>query len=231
VFDNGSPQQGNGRKRADDESAKNRHGAFCSKRWNLGNCWRLIPLFVGAVYIEEDFGSDDLGDTFVITFQGGAPGTQLTRVEIDGDKAPHGLSRGDMIFDTVLRRPGCRRRLPVYLVSFQTKDPSASVRQTVEDGSSLLVLEFTNFQAGDKLIFSIDVDECWNTTRTKPTWTTSTCGSIRSLRDWNSKVLFSALGSTRRTTIRRKRPPRSGVSTINRWQAAAWICPVRTRAA
>ena len=31
------------------------------------------PLFVGAVYIEEDFGSDDLGDTFVITFEGGAP--------------------------------------------------------------------------------------------------------------------------------------------------------------
>lgn len=117
------------------------------------------PLFVGAVYIEEDFGSDDLGDTFVITFEGGAPGTQLTRVEIDGDKAPFGLSRGDMIFDTELGGLGADGAFPFTLVSLLTQDPTATVRETVEDGSSLLILEFTNFHAGDKLIFSIDVDE------------------------------------------------------------------------
>lgn len=117
------------------------------------------PLFVGAVYIEEDFGNDDLGDTFVITFEGGAPGTQLTRVEIDGDKAPLGLSRGDMIFDTELGGLGADGAFPFTLVSLLTKDPTATVRETVQDGSSLLVLEFTNFFAGDKLIFSIDVDE------------------------------------------------------------------------
>ncbi|TVS18522.1 MAG: hypothetical protein EA424_10735 [Planctomycetaceae bacterium] len=117
------------------------------------------PLFVGAVYIEEDFGSDDLGDTFVITFEGGAPGTQLTRVEIDGDKAPIGLSRGDMIFDTELGGLGADGAFPFTLVKLLTQDPTATVRETVEDGSSLLVLEFTNFHAGDKLIFSIDVDE------------------------------------------------------------------------
>jgi serine-aspartate repeat-containing protein C/D/E len=117
------------------------------------------PLFVGAVYIEDDFGSDDLGDTFVITFEGGAPGTQLTRVEIDGDKSPFGLSRGDMIFDTELGGLGADGAFPFRLVSLLTQDPTATVRETVEDGGSLLALEFTNFYAGDKLIFSIDVDE------------------------------------------------------------------------
>ena len=33
------------------------------------------PLFVGAVYIEEDIGSDVHGDTFELTFNGGAPGS------------------------------------------------------------------------------------------------------------------------------------------------------------
>ncbi len=117
------------------------------------------PVFVGAVYIEEDFTNEDLGDTFVVTFEGGAPGTQLTRVEIDGDKPPVGLSRGDMMFDTEPGGLGADGWFPFTLVSLLTKDPTATVRETVEDGSSLLVLEFTNFFAGDKLIFSIDVDE------------------------------------------------------------------------
>ena len=40
------------------------------------------PVHVGAVYIEEDLGSDLHGDSLLVTFQGGAPGTQLQRLEI-----------------------------------------------------------------------------------------------------------------------------------------------------
>ncbi|HAC90957.1 MAG TPA: hypothetical protein DCF63_10050, partial [Planctomycetaceae bacterium] len=45
------------------------------------------------------------------------------------------------------------------IVELQPKDPNASVHATVDDGSSQLILEFTNFVAGDRLVFSIDVDE------------------------------------------------------------------------
>jgi serine-aspartate repeat-containing protein C/D/E len=117
------------------------------------------PLFVGAVYVEEDFGTDDQGDTFEITFQGGAPGTHLTRLEINTDKYPLGLSRGDLIFDTVQGGLGADNAFPFTLVSLQTQNPSASFQVEVEDGGTLLVLLLTGFQAGDKLVFSIDVDE------------------------------------------------------------------------
>jgi len=117
------------------------------------------PLFVGAVYVEEDFGTDDQGDTFEITFQGGAPGTHLTRLEISTDKNSSGLSRGDLIFDTALGGLGADHAYPFTLVSLQTLDPSASFQVEVEDGGTLLVLLLTGFQAGDKLVFSIDVDE------------------------------------------------------------------------
>lgn len=117
------------------------------------------PLYVGAVYIEEDSGSDEHPDTFELTFVGGAEGTRLTRVVIDADQNQRGLSVGDLIFDTVEGGLGADHAHPFTLVALQTADPRATVRATVEDGSSLLVLDLSGFQAGDKLIFSIDVDE------------------------------------------------------------------------
>jgi len=117
------------------------------------------PLYVGAVYIEEDTGSDVSPDTFELTFVGGAAGTQLTRVEIDTDQNVPGLGGGDLIFDTVQGGLGADLAHPFVLVALQTADPQATVRATVEDGGTLLVLELTGFHAGDKLIFTIDVDE------------------------------------------------------------------------
>ena len=119
----------------------------------------VAPLYVGAVYIEEDTGSDISPDTFELTFVGGAPGTQMTRVEINTDQNAPGLSNGDLIFDTVQGGLGADLAHPFVLVALQTADPHASVRATVEDGGMLLVLELTGFRAGDKLIFTIDVDE------------------------------------------------------------------------
>jgi len=117
------------------------------------------PLYVGAVYIEEDIGSDAHGDTFELTFQGGADDTELTRVTIRTDQNLAGLSVGDLIFDTVEGGLGADHAFPFTLVALQTADSQATVRATVEDGGMLLVLDLTGFRAGDKLIFTIDVDE------------------------------------------------------------------------
>jgi protocatechuate 3,4-dioxygenase beta subunit len=114
------------------------------------------PLQLGAVYVEADTGGDHHGDRFEVLFTGGAPGTQLTRLEIDGDHFAPGLSFGDMIFDTARGGYGADDAFAFEIVSADGID---RVRATVTDGSSRLVLELTGFEAGEKLVFSIDVDE------------------------------------------------------------------------
>jgi len=114
---------------------------------------------VGAVYIEKDNGSDLEPDRFYVSFEGGADNTQLQRLVLNADLYETGLSRGDLIFDTEQGGLGADHWHPFKIVELQTKNSNASVKATVADGSSLLVLEFSNFVAGDKLIFSIDVDE------------------------------------------------------------------------
>ncbi|MCA9133797.1 MAG: hypothetical protein KDA45_11610, partial [Planctomycetales bacterium] len=123
---------------------------------------------IGSTYIEEDLGSDAHGDTFYVTFSGGAAGTQLTRLEIDGDLNTPGFGLGDLFFDTLESGRGADHAFPFQIEQLNTANPNASVRAFVEDGSSLLVLEFTNFVAGDLLVFSIDVDEVqyWDPSQT-----------------------------------------------------------------
>lgn len=121
------------------------------------------PVVVGAVYVEEDLGSDLHGDTFYLSFQGGAPGTQLNRVMIDGDQDSPGFSVGDVFFDINSNddEPGNGRfgadiSFPFRIVNATGID---DVRATVVDGSTRLELEFEGFDAGDVLEFQIDVDE------------------------------------------------------------------------
>lgn len=128
------------------------------------------PLFVGATYLEGDTGTDHQGDTFEITFEGGAPGTELTRLVINGDQNQSGLGYGDMIFDTLPSGLGAGAAFPLTVVSLTTRDPLAAppeVQASVADGSSQLVLDFQGFHVGDRLVLSIDVDEVQ---RFKPTW-------------------------------------------------------------
>lgn len=113
-------------------------------------------LYVGAVYIEEDIGSDIQGDTFEITFEGGAPGTELTSIVIDGDKVGDGFSAGDAFYDTNPADPGDYQSFPFTIVSWP---PGTAVEATIVDGDTRLVLDLHEFHAGDKLVFSIDVDE------------------------------------------------------------------------
>ncbi|WP_254506789.1 SdrD B-like domain-containing protein [Anatilimnocola floriformis] len=114
------------------------------------------PIKLGVTYLEEDGGSDQHGDTFEIMFEGGAPGTELTRVVIDTDHGPKGRSVGDMIFDTVKGGWGADLAFPMQIVSQSGID---EVTWTVEDGGTKLVLNFKGFNAGEKLRFTIDVDE------------------------------------------------------------------------
>lgn len=114
---------------------------------------------VGAVYVEDDIGSDLHGDLFYVSFKGGAPDTQLTRLTIDGDMNSPGFGLGDMFFDTVDGGFGADHAFPFQIVQLRAQNPNATVRATVTDGDTKLVLDFTNFTAGDLLVFSIDVDE------------------------------------------------------------------------
>lgn len=125
-------------------------------------------LQVGAVYIEDDIGSDESPDLFYVSFQGGASGTQLNRLTINGDRGEPGLSQGDIIFDTLPTGLGADKAFEFQIVQLKTQNPNATVKATVTDGTSLLVLDFTNFTSGDLLIFSIDVDEIvfWDSAET-----------------------------------------------------------------
>ena len=123
--------------------------------------FNVDPIWVGGVYVEEDQGGDSHGDSFYVTFRGGANGTQLTRLVIDTDQGAQGYSSGDNIFDTVESSSslGADHAFPYKLESITAVSPNARVIVEVSDGGTQLVLNFENFVAGDKVKFSIDVDE------------------------------------------------------------------------
>ena len=123
--------------------------------------FNVDPLWVGGVYVEEDNGDDAHGDSFYVTFRGGAVGTQLTRLVIDSDQGTPGFSNGDNFFDTIenVASLGADHAFPYKLESLTAASPNARVSATVTDGGMSLVLTFENFFAGDKVKFSIDVDE------------------------------------------------------------------------
>lgn len=117
------------------------------------------PIQIGVVYLEEDIGSDLHGDTFEVTFRGGAPNTQLVSLIIDGDRAAAGFGAGDVMFDTVQGERGADRAFPFTLLSHTSQNPQARVTQDVIDGGTRLLLTLDGFTAGDRLRFEIDVDE------------------------------------------------------------------------
>ncbi|MEM1227726.1 MAG: SdrD B-like domain-containing protein [Planctomycetota bacterium] len=125
------------------------------------------PIHVGLVYIETDYlesdqdvGSDSRGDRFLLSFTGGAPGTQLDQLRIRTDKYDDGLSIGDPMFDTLVGGRGKNGAHGFEVHDLQTTDGSvADVTATVADGGQELILDFRGFEAGDRLEFTIDVDE------------------------------------------------------------------------
>ncbi len=125
------------------------------------------PIHVGLVYLETDYlesdqdvGSDSKGDRFLLSFTGGAPGTELTELIIRTDKDGDGISVGDPIFDTEVGGRGKNGAHPFTVQKIETLDGTpADVTATVDDGGQVLKLNFRGFSAGDRLEFTIDVDE------------------------------------------------------------------------
>lgn len=113
-------------------------------------------IHLGAVYFEDATGDDSQGDTLQITFQGGAAGTELTRLVIDGDKDGLGPSAGDIFFDTADGGKGAFGSSPLTIVSH---DGFQVLGYTVSDGGSRITFDLAGFKAGMKLVFTVDTDE------------------------------------------------------------------------
>nr|WP_246109755.1 SdrD B-like domain-containing protein [Roseimaritima multifibrata] len=123
------------------------------------------PIHVGLVYIETDYlesdsdvGSDSHGDRFILSFTGGAADTELTEIRISTDKDGDGLSVGDPIFDTEVGNRG-KKGAHGFKVHKITSDDAVQATATVEDGGQELIIRLEGFHAGDRLEFTIDVDE------------------------------------------------------------------------
>ena len=89
--------------------------------------------------------------------RGRHPGTQLTQIVINGDKDHNGkYSSGEVFFDTAPGGQGVFASAPLKIV--QSNGFTVNSTQVV-DGGQQIVFNLSGFVAGDKLIFSIDVDE------------------------------------------------------------------------
>ncbi len=111
---------------------------------------------LGSVYYEPATGDDTKPNIIDVTFQGGAAGTTLDSLTINGDKRLDGLSDGDIFFDTTPGGLGSYESQPLQIVGH---DGFTVTSATVADGGTLITFHFSGFQAGDKLRFSIDADE------------------------------------------------------------------------
>ncbi|MEX2188836.1 MAG: SdrD B-like domain-containing protein, partial [Pirellulales bacterium] len=118
------------------------------------------PAHVGVIYAEDDSGSDIKPDRFEISFVGGAPGSQLKRLVISGDQDGNGFDEDDVFFDTS-SNPNGLGALEAQPPTFRAdlSDDVGAVTFTVVDGSTELIIEFEHFDAGERVVFTIDVDE------------------------------------------------------------------------
>ena len=111
---------------------------------------------VGVVYIENHVpqqGHQNAGDLFTVTWNGGADGTTLDRLVIDTSSAA-----GNIFFSTEGNFGGDYNNFSPFLI-VENEDGIKVTVEIVEDGGSLLVLNFENFTAGKTLVFSIDLNE------------------------------------------------------------------------
>ena len=113
-------------------------------------------VLLGSVYFEEATGDDSKPDIIEVSFVGGAAGTQLDRLTINGDKHQNGLTEGDVFFDTAAGGLGAFAWGGLTITS---ADGFTVNGVTVVDGGSQIVFDLSGFDAGEKLIFSIDADE------------------------------------------------------------------------
>ncbi len=125
------------------------------------------PIHIGLAYLETDYletdsdaGNDSQPDRFILSFVGGAPGTELSELRIQTDKDNVGMSIGDLIFDTKdggRGKEGFHDFKVVRTESVNGGQITASAQ--VEDGGTELIIRLAGFKAGDRLEFTLDVDQ------------------------------------------------------------------------
>ncbi len=113
-------------------------------------------VLVGATYFDPHSGLDTVPNQFEVQFEGGARGTQLTHLRIDGSKDGGPLTFNDAVFDTAAGGLGAYGFSPLSIVSH---DGFQVTGAQVVDGGTSLDLYFDGFEAGMKLIFTVDVDQ------------------------------------------------------------------------
>ncbi len=120
------------------------------------------PVVAGITYLEGDTGEDTSPDYFEVTFQGGSSSTQMTQFVVNGDQDNSGsLSNGDIFFDNTAGGPGAGGYHGFQFDAANSSGITASDILSVDisaDGLSMTV-NVQNFEAGDKLAFTVDVDE------------------------------------------------------------------------
>ncbi|MEX0642795.1 MAG: SdrD B-like domain-containing protein [Pirellulales bacterium] len=113
-------------------------------------------VLLGSVYFEEATGDDSAPDVLEVSFVGGADGTTLDRITINGDKKQDGLTEGDIFFDTTAGGLGAFAHGGLKITSANGFTVNSV---TVVDGGSQIVFNLSGFDAGEKLVFSVDADE------------------------------------------------------------------------
>ena len=120
------------------------------------------PVVAGVTYLEGDAGLDTAPDYFEVTFEGGADTTQLTQFTINGDQDFSGSqSIGDVFFHASSDQVGAGTAHPFVFEADNSIGVSESdiLGVNVSDDGLLLTVDVQNFEAGDVLAFTIDVDE------------------------------------------------------------------------
>ncbi|QDT68201.1 Serine-aspartate repeat-containing protein D precursor [Planctomycetes bacterium MalM25] len=127
-------------------------------------------VLLGSVYLEDAVeGEDNAPDTIQVSFEGGAAGTTLDRLIIEGDKLEIvggqlvegeysilGPSNGDIFFDTVKGGQGSFEASGFSVVS---TNGFTMTGVEVLDGGTRIAFDFEGFEAGEEFVFSVDVDE------------------------------------------------------------------------
>ncbi|MFM7741721.1 MAG: hypothetical protein ACKO9H_20200, partial [Planctomycetota bacterium] len=120
------------------------------------------PVVVGITYHEGDIGQDTTPDHFEVSYVGGSATTRLTQFRINGDQDGSGtVSDGDMLFDVAAGGPGTGGFHPFLFDAANSSGLTAADIKNIQvsaNGLSLIV-DVANFEAGDKLAFTIDIDE------------------------------------------------------------------------
>lgn len=148
-------------------AASNVRRALRAERLEPRLLFAADPLHVGIVYIETDFlegetgnTSDEIADRFLLSFNGGAPQTELREIRLSLDKDADGLTIGDLLFDTA---PGGRGKAGWHPFAITKIDADsgqrAGVQAIVADSGTELTIKLDGFEAGDLLEFSLDIDE------------------------------------------------------------------------